>query len=125
MSSAFILGAMLFGGMAIFQLNRSHPDLSMAIAKFIQADDQDKAKLDDYLKVEKEKSKNLVRTNFFSPILPRPPILMSVMGEEAMINDRWYKVGDKVEEEVIKSIHAEYVELEKDSKTRQLKISGY
>ncbi|MBF0199063.1 MAG: hypothetical protein HQL32_15205 [Planctomycetes bacterium] len=74
---------------------------------------------------KKKKSSDLKRHNYIFPIIPRPPVLTSVMGDEALINDRWLKVGASIEGEKILNINEFYVELEKEGKKRKLYISGF
>ena len=121
----FILVAFGLCISSISKLFYSPIHLAGQIQTFVEQRPKHDEALKKHLKVQKDKASKLTKTNFFFPIHPRPPILMTVLGKEAMINDRWYKVGDKVGEEEIISIQVEYIELKKDEKTRQLKISGY
>ena len=124
-----LLAFLSFGVMSLVQAFSltTHSSRNDAIAASLaknsfKPDPKDQSKK---ISTNKEKVQFLKRHNYFFPIVPRPPQLSSIMGNEAYINDRWLKVGDTIEGEKIKSIFQHYVELEKEGKTRKLTVSGF
>ncbi|MHC4168994.1 MAG: hypothetical protein ACYSWQ_18745 [Planctomycetota bacterium] len=63
----------------------------------------------------------LIEQNLFSPPAPRRhPVaaVMGIFGDEALINGKWYKAGDKVVDAKILAVDATSVTVEWDGKTR-------
>lgn len=87
-----------------------------------EAVDQDKAdpnlvkkNLDGFKKIaDAIKKKNL----FFEPPAPRHPVsaVLGIMGEEALINDNWYKAGDKIGDAKVIAVEPTQVKIEWNGK---------
>ena len=58
----------------------------------------DKEKVAEYLAADSEKVEALKKKNMFMPPTPKPspPTVTGILGKSALINGKWYKVGEEV-----------------------------
>lgn len=84
--------------------------------------DKDKSKsedLDKYLCLTKEMANSLKKNNLFAPPQPkRNPVteVQCILGDEAFINNKWYKEGEMVQDAKILTIEPMKVTIEWDGK---------
>ncbi len=105
------------------------------VTGFFMASAQAESAVNDAIKHSKPDSKNqtvqsdklkkvadaLKKDNLFSPPVPKKnPIttVMGIFGDEALINGKWYKAGDKVGDAKILSVNSTAVETEWDGKKK-------
>jgi len=76
-----------------------------------------KENLDGFKKIaDAIKKKNL----FFEPPAPRHPVsaVLGIMGEEALINGKWYKAGDKIGDATVVAVEPTQVKIEWNGKEK-------
>jgi hypothetical protein len=56
--------------------------------------------------------------------MPTPTVVTAVMNEKAFINGVWYKVGDKVNDQEITSIQANFVTLKEGNRLTMLGVGN-
>jgi len=89
-----------------------------------KAVDQDKANPDllkENLAGFKKIADAIKKKNLFVPVPPkRHPVsaVLGIMGEEALINNKWYKVGDKIGDAKVIAVEPTQVKIEWDGKEK-------
>ena len=113
--SAFLIAAKV-AGFYVVSANAGHA-VERAIDQFKPDDNNVKSQLD--------KAKTIADTlkgqNLFSPPAPKQnPVttVLGILGDEALINGRWYKAGDKVADATIVAVAPTAVTVEWDGKTK-------
>jgi len=69
------------------------------LSRATEAFEEDPNSLEQYISDTKERYEDIKKNNFFvKPEPPKHPVkeVTAIMGKEAFINGKWYKVGDKV-----------------------------
>jgi hypothetical protein len=89
------------------------------VKRAIAQSESDSRALDAQLAKSQPIADNLKKNNLFSPPPPKQhPVkdVFAIFGSEVLINDKWYKVGDRVADAKIKAIGPTSVTIEWDGK---------
>lgn len=81
-----------------------------------------KDKIIEYLDADKEKVESLKKKNMFAipPPPQAPPVVIGILGKSALINGKWYKVGEEVSGAKILRIEPTQIVIEWQGKEKQL-----
>jgi len=110
--------------LALAKLRDYYTTSSKAQSIVRKAVDQDKAdpnRIEENLAGFKEIAKALKKESLFVPRAPkRHPVsaVLGIMGNEALINGKWYKVGDKISDAEIVAIEPTLVKIKWDGKEK-------
>ena len=103
-----------------FKLSSKAQNIENMVQTIITKDNTRSDDLDKYLGPTKEKANSLKKNNLFAPPQERRnPIteIRCILGDEAFINNKWYKEGDMVQDAKIVTIEPMQVTIEWDEKT--------
>lgn len=116
--SAFMAALILIKVMGYLTAPARAEDSVRRAAELCKADANDVQK---YLAKSKEIAEELKKKNFFAPPPPKKhPVsqVSGILGSEALINGKWYKVGDKVGDAKIVAIESTLVKIEWEGKEK-------
>ena len=91
------------------------------VAKAVEQDKADPNLLKENLAGFKEIADAIKKKNLFVPPPPKKhPVsaVVGIMGEEALINDKWYKAGDKIGDAKVIAVEPTQVKIEWDGKEK-------
>ncbi len=91
------------------------------VAKAVDQDKADPNLVKENLAGFKKIADAIKKKNLFVPVPPkRHPVsaVLGIMGEEALIKDKWYKVGDKIGDAKVIAVEATQVKIEWDGKEK-------
>jgi len=89
------------------------------VKKAVEQTASDKDEMDKYFAESRELSKELKKNNLFAPPPPKQqPIkrVLGILGNEVLIEGKWYKLGDMVKDAKIVAIEPAQIKIEWDGK---------
>lgn len=89
------------------------------VKKAVEQTELDKDKMDKYFEESRELANKLKKNNLFAPPPPKQlPIkrVLGILGNEVLIEGKWYKLGDMVKDAKIVAIEPAQVKIEWDGK---------
>ena len=116
--------ALLFGAAALVKAGSFFVISARAenlIANTLKENTVDPNELEQYLAKSKELANEIKQKNLFAPPPPKQhPVsqVLGILGSEALINGKWYKVGDKIQNAIIIAIEPTLVKVEWEGKEK-------
>lgn len=89
------------------------------VKKAVEQTEPDKDQMDKYFAESRELAKKLKKNNLFAPAPPKEqPIkqVFGILGNEVLIEGKWYKLGDMVKDAKIVAIEPAQIKIEWDGK---------
>ena len=89
------------------------------VKKAVEQAEPDKDEMDKYFAESRELAKELKKNNLFAPPPPKQqPIkrVLGILGNEVLIEGKWYKLGDMVKDAKIVAIEPAQIKIEWDGK---------
>jgi len=124
LSIVFMILSALFCLLIVFKVSGYYTSLARAQSGIEQAKAQgenDPNVVKEYFEERKNEADELVKKNLFVPPPPkRHPIrdVTGILGDTALINGDWHKVGDKIGEATVLEITSTYVKIEYEGKEK-------
>jgi hypothetical protein len=109
----------------LWSQHRFENKVEASVAALSQKETDEPTVLKDVLAEQKKRADTFSKNNYFYP-KPVPPLhLTTIFSEEALIDGNWKKIGDRVNDAIIKAITSVSVTLETDGNERILYLDGY